>query len=332
VARLRGGEVVRFSRIEELPEEAAAVDRRTYLSLGIKSRVEVPLKAGGVLVGALAFSTLGAEHAWPDELVQRLQLLGEVFANILARRWSELEAQQLREELTHVGRVSTIGELTASLAHELNQPLTAILSNAQAAQRLLESSAVNVEEVREILADIVEDDKRASAVIHRLHGLLKKGSFEFTELDLNELVTEMARLVSSDADLRNVSLRLELAPRLPRVRGDRVQLQQVVLNLVLNGLEAMRETATGNRTLVLLTAKESSAVRVAVRDSGAGIDEADLDRIFQAFYTTKSTGLGMGLAIARSIVEAHGGRLGIENNAEGGATCSFTLPVSEQGS
>jgi signal transduction histidine kinase len=332
VARLQGGEVVRFSRIEELPEEAAAVDRRTYQRLGIKSRVEVPLKAGGVLVGALAFSTLGAERAWPDELVQRLQLLGEVFANILARRWSELEAQQLREELTHVGRVSTIGELTTSLAHELNQPLTAILSNAQAGQRLLESNAVNLEEIREILADIVEDDKRAGAVIHRLRGLLKKGSLAFTELDVSEMVGEVARLVSGDADLRNVSLRLELAPRLPRVRGDRVQLQQVVLNLVLNGLEAMQETATGNRTLVLLTAKEgSAAVRVAVWDSGAGIDEADLDRIFQAFYTTKSTGLGMGLAIARSIVEAHGGRLGTQNNAEGGATFSFTLPVSEQG-
>jgi len=231
-----------------------------------------------------------------------------------------------------VGRVSTMGELTASLAHELNQPLTAILSNAQAAQRLLESNAVNLEEVREILADIVEDDKRAGAVIHRLHGLLKKGSREFTELDVNEMVGEVARLVSGDADLRNVSLRLELAPRLPRVRGDRVQLQQVVLNLVLNGLEAMRESATGDRTLVLLTANESSAaVRVAVRDSGAGIDEADVDRIFQAFYTTKSAGLGMGLAIARSIVEALGGRLGTQNNAEGGATFSFTLPVGEQG-
>jgi signal transduction histidine kinase len=332
VARLQGGEVVRFSRIEELPEEAAAVDRRTYLTLGIKSQVEIPLKIGGVLVGALAFSTLGAERVWPDELVQRLQLLGEVFANILSRRWSEMEAQQLREDLTHVGRVSTIGELTASLAHELNQPLTAILSNAQAGQRLLESNAVDLEEVREILADIVEDDKRAGAVIYRLHGLLKKGSLEFTELDVNEMVGEVARLVSGDADLRNVSLRLELAPRLPRVRGDRVQLQQVVLNLVLNGLEAIRESATGDRTLILLTAKESSAaIRVAVRDSGVGIDEAGLDHIFQPFYTTKSAGLGMGLAIARSIVEAHGGRLEAQNNAEGGATFSFTLPVSEQG-
>jgi len=332
VARLQGGEVVRFSRLEELPEAAAAVDRRTLLRLGITSRIEIPLKIGGVLVGALAFSTLGAERAWPDELVQRLQLLGEVFANILSRRWSEMVAQQLREDLTHVGRVSTVGELTASLAHELNQPLNAILFNAQAAQRLLASNAANLEEVREILADIVEDDERAGAVIHRLLGLLKKGRLEFTELELNELVGEVTRLVSGDAILRHVSVRLELAPRLPRVRGDRVQVQQVVLNLVLNGLDAMRESATGDRTLVLRTAMEgSAAVRVSVRDSGAGVDEAELDHIFKAFYTTKSAGLGMGLAIARSIVEAHGGRLQAENNPDGGATFSFTLPVSEEG-
>ena len=328
-ARLQRGEVVRFSRIEELPEEWAAVDRRTFLRLGIKSRVTVPLRGGGGLLGALTFSTVGAERDWQDDLVQRLQLLGEVFANILSHRQSDMEAQRLREELAHVGRVSTMGELTASLAHELTQPLTAILHNAQAAQRTLEAGAVNLEEIREILTDIVDDDRRAAAVIHRLRGLLKKGDLEFSVLNVNEMVVEMTRLVSSEAVLRNVSVRLELAPRLPPVQGDRVQLQQVILNLVLNGLDAMREPANGARTLVLQTAKDSVAtVRVAVRDSGSGIDEVDLDHIFQAFYTTKADGLGMGLAIARSIVDAHGGRLEAQNNPEGGATFSFTLPVS----
>ena len=332
VARLRGGDVVRFSRIEELPGEAAAVDRQTYLRLGIKSHVEIPLRIGGVLIGALAFSTLGPERVWPDELVQRLHLLGEVFASILSRRWSEMEAHQLREDLTHVGRVSTIGELTVSLAHELNQPLGAILSNAEAAQDALELSPPRLEAVREILADIIEDDRRASAVIHRLHDLLKKRSAEFTEVDVNEMVSEVTRLVHGDAALRNVSVRLELGPRIPRVRGDRVQLQQVVLNLVLNGLYAIQESASANRTIILRTAHESpAAVRVAVEDSGVGIDEADLDRIFEAFYTTKSAGLGMGLAIARSIVEAHGGRLEAHNNPDGGATFFFTLPASEEG-
>lgn len=327
VRRLQSGDVVRFSRIDELPAAEAAVDRATYVRLGIKSHVEVPLTTGGSVLGALTFSTVGAERVWPDELVQRLQLLGQVFASILSRRRSEVEAQRLRRDLSHVGRVSTMGELTASLAHELNQPLTAILSNAETAQDALESSTVDLDEIREILADIVEDDKRAGAVIRRLRGLLKKGSLEFTSLDVNEMVGEVARLVGGDAVLRHVSVRLELAPALPPVRGDRVQLQQVVLNLVLNGLDAMR-SAAGSRTLVLQTASDgASAVRVAVRDSGVGIDDADADRIFEGFYTTKADGLGMGLAIARSIVEAHGGRLEARNNLEGGATFSFTLPV-----
>jgi PAS domain S-box-containing protein len=330
-ARLQRGEFVTVSRLEELPDEAA-MDRQSYRAYRVKPQVAVPLEAGGRVVGGLVFSTIGAARATSDELKQQLHFLGEVFANLLSRKQAELDLQKLRQELGHINRVATIGELTTSLAHELNQPLTAILSNAQAAQRVLKADPVDLGEVREILKDIVEDDKRAGAVIHRLHGLLRKGSLEFTDLDVNELVGEVARLVSGDVALRHVSLRLELAPRLPRVRGDRVQLQQVLLNLVLNGLDAMQESAFGGRALVLRTAQESSAaVRVAARDFGAGIDEVDLDHIFQAFYTTKSAGLGMGLAIARSIVDAHGGRLEAENNPDGGATFSFTLPVSEKG-
>jgi PAS domain S-box-containing protein len=330
-ARLQRRDFVTVSRLEELPDEAV-VDRGSYLRCRVKPQVAVPLEVGGKVVGGLVFSTVGAERATSDELMQQLHLLGEVFANLLSRKQTELDLQKLRQDLAHVNRVATIGALTTSLSHELNQPLTAILSNAQAAQRLIEVDPMDLGEVREILKDIVEDDKRAGAVIHRLRDLLRKGSLDFTDLDVNELVGDVARLVSGDVALRHVSLRLELAPELPRVRGDRVQLQQVVLNLVLNGLDAMQESAARGRTLVLRTAKESSAaVRVATRDSGAGIDAADLDHIFHAFYTTKSAGLGMGLAIARSIVEAHGGRLTAENNPDGGATFSFTLPVGEEG-
>ncbi|MGH7349830.1 MAG: sensor histidine kinase, partial [Candidatus Rokuibacteriota bacterium] len=253
VTRLRRGDLVRFSNVEELPEGEAAVDRQTYRRLGIKSQVAVPLTVEGVVVGALAFSTVGTERAWRDELVQRLHLLGEVFANTLSRRRSEMEGQQLRQDLAHVGRVSTMGELTASLAHELNQPLTAILSNAQAAQRILGSGTADLAEIREILGDIVEDDKRAGEVIHRLRGFLKKGNLELSTLDIGELVSQVARLVSSDAIIRNVVIRLDLAPDLPPVCGDRVQLQQVVLNLLMNGLDAMRESGVGERTLVLRT-------------------------------------------------------------------------------
>ena len=331
VTRLRRGELVRFSKVEELPEREAAVDRETYRRLGIKSQVAVPLTVEGVAVGALAFSTVGTERIWRDELVQRLHLLGDVFANTLSRRRSEMEGQRLRQDLAHVGRVSTMGELTASLAHELNQPLTAILSNAQAAQRILASDRADLAEIREILGDIVEDDRRAGEIIHRLRGFLKKSSLELSTLDIGELVSQVARLVGSDAILRNVSIRLELTPGLPPVCGDRVQLQQVILNLLMNGLDAMRESGEGERTLVLRTlrADHPASVVVAVEDSGIGIDEADLEHVFHAFYTTKPEGLGMGLAIARSIVEAHGGRLEARNNPGRGATFSFTVPIKE---
>jgi C4-dicarboxylate-specific signal transduction histidine kinase len=330
VSRLEAGEVVQFSRVDELTAEDAARDRQTYRTLGIRSQVEVPLRSGGILLGALTFGTLEAERVWPVELMQRLQLLGELFANILSRRQSEIEAQRLRRDLMHVGRVSTMGELTTSLAHELNQPLTAILSNAETAQDLLDSHPADLDEIREILADIVEDDKRAGDVIHRLRGLLRKDSLALTPIDVGETVREVAHLVSGDAALRNVSVRLELGAGLPAIRGDRVQLQQVVLNLVSNALDAMRDSEAVDRILVLRTSRDGpGAVRVSVEDSGIGLDDAELDHIFDRFYTTKSDGLGMGLAIARSIVEGAGGHLTARNNAGRGATFSFTLPVDE---
>ena len=335
-ATLQRGDIVSFSELEQLPDEAA-VDRQSYLAHRVKPQVAMPLMAGGTVVGGLVVSTGDADQPRSNRQLpmQQLQLLGEVFANALSRKQGELEAQRLRQELTHIGRVSAMGELTASLAHELNQPLTAILSNAQAAQRLLAADRVDLGEVREILRDIVADDKRAAAVIQRLRILLKKGDLEFVPLAINEIVGEVAWLVKSDALLRNVSMSLELAPDLPSVLGDRVQLQQVVLNLVLNGLEALQPSAAGPRTLVIRTGLTSSGspcdgpatVMVAVQDSGIGIDEKDRGRIFQPLYTTKADGLGMGLAIARTIVDAHGGGLTAANNAQGGATVQFTLPV-----
>ena len=329
-ARLQRGDVVSVSQLAELPDEAA-VDRESYLAHRVKPQVAVPLLVGGIVVGGLVFSTVGAERAKSEELIQWLQLLGEVFANALARKQGDLEAQRLRQELTHIGRVSAMGELAASLAHELNQPLTAILSNAQAAQRFLAAEVVDLEQMREILSDIVADDKRAGDVIRRLRVLFKKSDTQYTLLDLNAVVGEVARLVRNDAVLRDVAMSLELAPDLPKVRGDRVQLQQVLLNLVLNGFEAMREPGSGERTLVIRTAQESAAtVRVEVQDSGVGIDETDMDRMLHALYTTKADGLGMGLTIARTIVDAHDGRLGALNNAHGGATFRFTLPVGTE--
>jgi signal transduction histidine kinase len=331
MSHLRRGEIVSFSRLANLPDEAA-VDRRSCQSLGIASQVAVPLLVGGGVVGALLFGTADAESAWrPDELVQQLQLFGEVFAHALARREGELETQRLRQELAHVGRISAMGELTASLAHELNQPLTSILNNARAAQRYLAAEVVNLQELRDIVSDIITDDKRAAELIRQTRRLLAKGDPEHTALDLNETVAEIARIVTRDAATRHVVIRLDLADALPSVHGDRLQIQQVVLILVLNALDAMQEPGAAGGTLVITTAREDAAVVVSVRDSGTGIDEANVDALFRPLYTTKSEGLGMGLAIASTIVLAHGGLLTATNNPGAGATFRFTLPLGAPG-
>ncbi|HMH54402.1 MAG TPA: ATP-binding protein [Candidatus Acidoferrum sp.] len=327
-ARVQCGETLAWSRIDELPDEAT-VDRRTALARGLTSQVALPLLVGDTVVGGLVFASVRAERAWQrDGVLQGLQIVGEVFANALARTRGDQEMQRLRQELAHIGRVSAMGELTASLAHELNQPLTAILNNAEVALHLLGTDAVDFVGIREILEDIVADDQRAAHVIQRLRRLLKKGDLEHVPLDLNEVVTEVARLVTSDAAIRTVSMRLTTAPDLPSVRGDRVQLQQVLLNLVLNGLDAMPAIAAGDRTLRIRTFRDSETfVGVAVQDAGAGIAAEDADHIFEPLYTTKRDGLGMGLAIARTIVGAHHGQLTAWNNADGGATFQFLLPV-----
>jgi PAS domain S-box-containing protein len=259
------------------------------------------------------------------------QILG-ASTDITLRKNAEAELQRNRQELAHVTRISTMGELAASLAHELNQPLTAILSNAQAAQRFIAADPADLDEVREILKDIVQDDSRASDVIRRMRALIKKEDVAFAPVNLVDVVRDVARLVYSDAVLLNVDIALELNSSLPPVRGDRIQMQQVVLNLMLNAFDAMKDCPVNERR-VLLTAvqNEAGSLRVAVRDHGIGLTRENLETIFQPFYTTKRDGLGMGLSISRSIVEDHGGRLWAENNPDRGMTFYFTLPVGQEG-
>lgn len=245
------------------------------------------------------------------------------------RRRAEQEAQRRRQELAHMTRVATVGELTASLAHEINQPLAAILSNAQAGQRLLASGTSDGQEIREILSDIVADDQRAGEVIRRMRALLRKGESDPTILDANALVAEVVALVHGEMILHNVSLSLDLSPVPPLVHGDRVQLQQVLLNLMMNAMEAMKETPGTIRRLVVRTTPNGRSVRVAVEDSGAGIPPDKLEQVFEPFVTTKPQGLGLGLAICRSIIQEHGGRIGSANNPGRGTTFWFTLPAAE---
>jgi signal transduction histidine kinase len=240
------------------------------------------------------------------------------------------ELYRNRQELAHLTRVSAMGELAASLAHELNQPLTAILSNAQAAQRIMAIDPVDLAEVNEILRDIVRDNTRASEVIRRIRALVKKGAGEIASLDPAAVIQDVVQLLQSDAIVRGVRVSLDIDANLPAVRGDRVQLQQVMLNLLLNAFDAMDRAPAGGRVVaVLVTLESPRVVRVAVRDHGPGLPSDQLTTIFQPFFTSKRDGLGLGLSISRSIIEMHGGRLWAENNAEQGATFYFTLPVGD---
>src|SRR5215510_10090947 len=247
-------------------------------------------------------------------------------------RWrrAELELQRQREELAHVTRVSTVSQLGTSVAHELNQPLGAILSNAEAAEMFLAANPPALGEVRDILADIRKDDQRASDVIRRLRGLPRKHELTPQAIEINDAVEEVLRLLSIDASSRKVSIKFERTAELPRVWCDPVHFQQVVLNLILNGMEAMNGLPAEKRQVVVRTAPgDNGTVKVAVADSGHGIPVDQLPKLFQPFFTTKKEGMGMGLSIARTIVEAHHGEIWVENNSETGATFCFTVPVDE---
>jgi PAS domain S-box-containing protein len=242
----------------------------------------------------------------------------------------ELQLQEQRAELTHLSRVAVLGELTGALAHELNQPLTAILSNAQAAQRFLAQEPTSLSEVHEILKDIVEEDKRAGEVIRRLRALLKKGETQLQKLDVNDVVNDVFELARADCVSRGVTLQRDLALSLPEVRGDRVELQQVLLNLIINACDAMSTCDPRDRTLTIATKfNEDLAVQIAVSDCGHGIPTNQLERLFDPFYTTKPQGLGLGLTICRSIVAAHGGRLWAVNDPAGGAQFCVLLPAHD---
>jgi len=247
--------------------------------------------------------------------------------DITERREAELDSARQRNELARLSRVAVLGELSGALAHELNQPLAAILSNAQAAQRLLARQPADLDEIHSILGDVVEDDLRAREVITRLRLLLEKGEVRQQSIDLNEVVSGVLRLVNSDLLLQGVTAHTDLAPDLPAVSGDSVQIQQVLLNLILNGCHAMTNGDGRERKLALRTAaRDSDGVLVTISDRGPGIPPTDLDRIFEPFFTTHAGGMGLGLAVCRSIIGAHGGRLWATNDEGAGASFHFTLP------
>ncbi len=239
-------------------------------------------------------------------------------------------AEETRQDLAHASRLAIVGELTASIAHEINQPLGAILSNADAAEMLLESGSASLDEVRQILDDIRKDDLRASEVIRRLRALLRKRELKVQPLDLNQQTLEVLTLVRAESRRRGVAVATDLAVKLPAVRGDKVHLQQVLLNLALNGMEAMVEVPNAKILSVRTALTENGCVELAVSDTGTGIPPDHFPRLFEPFFSSKKEGMGLGLSISRSMVEAHGGRIWAENNPGGGATFRFTVPVGVQ--
>ncbi|MDI3286644.1 response regulator [Polyangium sp. 15x6] len=311
------------SRVRGL--ELGAVDYVTKpfvrAELAARVRAQIAVRAGA--------RALAEKNAELERVAAELARARDTLEAEVVRRTDELMATNQR--LTHMNRVAAMSELAASIAHELNQPLAAILSNAQAARRLLQKAPPDVTEALAALGDIVDDDRRAATIIQRMRAMLKKGAPRTDGQDLNELAREVARLVGNDVLLRGATLRLDLAPGLPSVRGDGIQLQQVVLNLVVNALDAVADRPPGRRLVVVRTRGDGKdRVVLSVEDSGKGIAPADMERVFEAFYTTKAEGLGVGLAISRSIVEAHGGRLSVENNPGEGVTFRCQLPASEE--
>jgi two-component system sensor kinase FixL len=271
-------------------------------------------------------------RVYADKQGKPIRLLG-VSMDITGRKLAALEAARQRDDLVHLARVNALGELSSSLAHELTHPITAILSNAQAAQRFLAGDDVDLNEVREILDDIVTEDQRAGEVIHRLRLLLRKGEPQkhCDDVDLNEVIGDVLKVMRSDLINQNVTVDTDLAQNLPSVTGDRVQLQQVVLNLVLNACEAIADCDSSERQLLIASKSENGTVRVSVTDLGRGIPEGKREQVFERFFTTKKEGMGLGLSICRTIINAHTGEIWATNNSDRGATFHFSLPIVSSG-
>ena len=280
--------------------------------------------------------TVWQRYSWQLALVTgvilaQAGLISSLLHEHRRRRLAEVQSQQRMAELARVIRFSTAGELTASIAHEINQPLGAILTNAETAQEILKSPSPDIAELNEIVDDILRSDRRASEVIRRMRSLLTKAPFELKNLDLNDVAREAVQFLSTLAVARNVELTSLITQNALPVLGDRIQLQQVILNLVMNGIDAMKDTPTENRFIRIRTARVDEFAELSVSDRGPGISEDKLKEIFEPFFTSKAEGMGMGLSIARSIIEAHHGQIWAKNRDHGGATFRIRLPLCANG-
>ena len=329
VKKVTAGETVIFSRLADLPEEAA-VDRESFRLHGTKSNVTIPIRAAGEVVAGVGFDSMHRERQWTPGIVDRLRLVAQILGYAFERKKNVVEIRLLREELTYVSRVVTVGELAASITHELSQPLSAIMNNAEAVQFLLGSNPPDLEGVRTAVKEIVGEDDRANQIIGRFRQLFKRKELRKSTVSPNDLLEDVDRILRSSATGKDVSLVFRVALSLPSIAADRILIQQVIINLVLNAFDSLCAVAEGPREIeVSAFLGEPGFLNFAVRDTGTGIEKHLMPHLFASFITTKPHGLGMGLAIARSIVEAHGGRLWAKQNADRGATFEFTLPTTD---
>jgi len=322
----RAGRTVVLSRIpDDLPEEAVA-ERRMMTAAGMRAGIGIPVSIGGSLVCVLTFGLFRSPRKWPKDVVTRLHVAAEVFGNAIARRDAKERLEQKQRELAHVGRVAAMGELASVIAHELDQPLTAVVSNAEAVRYLLKSEEPDAAEMDEALQDIIDSAIRVSEIVRRERRLIHKSPLGPERVDLNEAVREIELFLRAEARQYGSRLVLELLPGLPSVTGDPVQLQQVILNLARNGFQAMPGQPPERRELTIRTVSEQAEVVISVSDAGPPVEPALLERMFDPFYTTKANGLGMGLSITKSILDAHHSRIWSERKPDGGVTMCVAIP------
>jgi signal transduction histidine kinase len=324
--KLFAGELVAVSQIDEFPPEA--VEERNYARLnGGACTLAIPMKIGAAVIGAVSFGAVLSPRSWTSEMVRRLQLVAAIFANALERRRAEAEIRRLSEELRQASQVMTMGELTASLAHELNQPLGAIFNNAKAARRLLAAKTPDLTEIDAALDDIVRDDARAVDIVKSVRAMFQRDEAKMASVDVSQLLHDVARIVNTDARMKEISWLLELPDSLPPVRGDKTHLTQAILNLVVNAFDSVCDGEPPREVALRAGWEDHDHIHVAVSDSGRGIDAKLMPNLFEPFFTTKPSGMGMGLTIVRSIIENHGGRIWAAQNPDRGATLKFILPV-----
>ncbi len=324
-AQLVDGDTVAFDRHADLPDEAGS-DLPALRTLNFGAAVIIPLCVAGSVVGALSFSTAREDRDWSHMLMPRVTLLGEVFTAVLARDAAERREQEAHAQAAHAARISTMGALAASLVHELTQPLAASLANAETASALLAEPVPDLDELRATVNDIVADDHRVGDLIQQLRRFLRRGDGERTELKLRTVIEDVVRLVAGDASSKGIEVVLACAQGTPSFVADRVQIQQVLLNLLLNAFEAVADNESGSRRIEVLARASGAGVSVEVTDCGHGMDEPTLARIFHPFFTTKPGGMGLGLSISQTIVAAHGGTLSARSTPGIGTTFRMELP------